>query len=91
MNIARTTITIKPSLLARLRLFAHHHNRTVSEVVEQGIERVLAETDRGEIDKLYQEVFKLEGIATTDDPKYKNKTVDEILYGEDGAWRGSEQ
>lgn len=90
MNIARTTITIKPGLLARLRLFANHHNRTVSEVVEQGIIQVLSEAEKTETDTLYQELFKLKGIAKTADPKYKDKTVDEILYGDDGAWRGSE-
>jgi len=90
-STARTSITIKSTLLERLRLFANQHNRTVSEVVEQGVSLVMRQTKAANTEDMYKELFKLKGVVGKSDPKYKDKSVDEILYGEDGVWRGSDR
>ena len=90
-STARTSITMKSNLLERLRLFADRHNRTVSDVVEQGVTQVIHQVREADTEDMYQELFKLKGIVKESDPKYKDKSVNEILYGENGAWRGSER
>ncbi len=75
--------------LHRLKLFARHHKKTVSQVVEEAVEQVMAKPATTKPDR-YAELLKLKGIGKSD-PNLKNLSVDEILYGEHGTWRGSER
>ena len=92
MKTARTTINMKPALLVRLRWFARYHKRTLSNVIEEGVTEVLSKNEEERRAAMYNGLERLrKQIAKTcqPDPKYAGKSVDEILYGEDGAWRGS--
>ena len=89
MSTARTNITINSTVLERLKLFAQRHNKTVSQVIENAvIETIDTQAQPSKGDR-YGELFKLKGVGKSD-PKLKNKSIDEILYGDNGAWRGSE-
>lgn len=82
MDAARTTIIMRPSLLARLKLFAHRHNRTMSQVVEEGVSQVIDRAEQNNLDTLYKGLLSLSGII--DDPTLTDasSTIDEVLYGE---------
>lgn len=88
MNISRATFTIQPSLLERLRLFAKEHNRSISAVVEEAIQKVISEHEVRRLDRMYEGLKKLDGMG---DPSITDAstTIDEVLYGEDGAWKGT--
>lgn len=90
MNIARTTITIEPSLLGRLRLFAKEQNRSMSAVIEEGIKRVIAEHEHKRLDRMYENLKKLDGSG---DPSITDasSTINAVLYGEQGAWKGDDE
>ena len=88
-STARTSITMNSTVLERLRVFAQRHNQTISQVIENVVVEVIdapTQTQKGE---RYSALFKLKGVGKSD-PKLKNMSVDEILYGDNGAWRGSE-
>ena len=81
-NIARTSITMDAARLGRLKLFAQRKKMTVSQVVELSVEKEMElsmkkSTKRNDA---YKKLFELRGIGKSD-PKLKNKSVDEILYG----------
>jgi hypothetical protein len=88
MNIARATFTIQPGLLERLRLFAKEQNRPISAVVEEGIQKIIGEHEARRLDRMYEGLKKLEGAG---DPSITDAstTIDEVLYGEHGAWKGT--
>jgi predicted transcriptional regulator len=92
MKAARTTINMKPDILARLRLFARSQKRTLSDVIEEGVNEVLSKNQGNQLDTMYTglEMLRKEaGKRRRSDSRHAGKSVDEILYGEDGAWRGS--
>ncbi len=78
MNTARTTITLHPTLLARLKLYAKKEDTSVSKFVEKNIIKVLSSLEKKQ-ENPYKDLFKLRGFAKAD-PEMKDKTVDEILY-----------
>lgn len=89
MSLARTTINMKPALLTRLRLYARRHNRTLSELIEEGVTQVLTKNQPKELAAMYKGLKTLKGAAGDNvNPRYRGQSIDEILYGEDGAWRG---
>jgi predicted CopG family antitoxin len=90
MNITRFTITIRPSLLERLRLFAREHERSISDVIEEGISRVISEHERKRLDRMYQTLSQLKGKGRpgiTD----ASTTINEVLYTEHGKWKGADE
>jgi predicted transcriptional regulator len=87
MQTVRTTFTIRPSLLERLKIFTRETNRPMSTVVEEGISTVLKRYEEKRLTKMYQGLSELVGVSNvpiTD----ASSNIDEILYGENGAWRG---
>jgi predicted DNA-binding protein len=88
MNITRATFTIDLGLLERLRLFAKEEKRPISDVVEEGIQKVISEQEAKRLDRMYAALDKLEGIGDLDITD-ASTTIDEVLYGENGAWKGS--
>lgn len=91
MNTAKTTINMNPSLLARLRLFTQRHNRTMTDVIEQGVTRLMDETEQESLEAMYHHLFQLKGAIKDPQLTDASETIDEVLYGEHGAWRGSEK
>ena len=83
----RTTILMPPSLLKRLKLFAHDQRRPVSEIVAIAVRQVIETNDQSRLERMYKGLFALAGAGTkgvTD----ASSTIDETLYGADGAWKG---
>ncbi len=62
----------------------------MSQVIDEGINQVIdhAEADRPK--RIWTKIKKMKGVGYAD-PALKNKSVNDILYGDDGAWRGSER
>ena len=88
MHTARFTVTIKPNLLSRLRLFSKSQKKTVSQVVEKAIADTLDKQGKQRTEAMYKRLFALrEALNNVEaDPRYNNLSVDAILYGDNGAW-----
>lgn len=87
MNTVPTTIRMQPSVLERLRFFAQERGRTMSEIMEEGVNHVLEQYESQRLDRLYEGLKQLDGIG---DPSITDAstTIDEVLYGEQRAWKG---
>lgn len=87
MNAVRTTFTIRPSLLERLKIFTRETDRPMSAVVEEGITSILERHEQERRTKMYKGLFEL--VGKSDAPITDASTnIDETLYGEHGTWRG---
>ena len=90
MNTVRTTLMMPPALLERLKLFSRHQGKSMSEVVEEGVRHVLDEHEDDRLERTYQGLLALKGMIKepiTD----ASTTIDETLYGENGAWKGQRE
>lgn len=68
-------------------MFTRQHNMTMTEVIESGIRQIIEQQEQTRIDRMYKGLFALKGIGKqgiTD----ASTTIDEDLYGDDGAWKG---
>lgn len=92
-STARTSIVMDSNLLFQLRQHSKKTNTNVSQVIEEAVREKLekeAETSR---EKTYKSLWKLMDSMKNApvDPKYKDMSVDEILYGDKGAWSTNNQ
>ena len=83
----RTTLTMRPALFERLKQFARDQDTPMSHVVEKGISQLIEQHEQARLDKMYQGLFELSGMIK--DPLVDaSSTIDEVLYSENGTWRG---
>lgn len=59
----------------------------MSEVIEAGVRYVIQQAEQAKIEKMYDGLFTLKGTGKAG-IKDTSTTIDEELYGEDGAWKG---
>jgi len=89
MNTVRTTITLDPQILHKLKSFVTRTESTMSQVISLGILRVIDEAEQGRSKKIWSKLKKMKGVGKVSQPSLAKKSVNEVLYGDDGAWRGS--
>ena len=75
----------------KLKTFVGRTDLSMSQVIDTGILHVIDEVDKNRPTKIWESLKKMKGAGKATTPKLAQKTVDEILYGDEGAWRGSEQ
>ena len=90
MQTIRTTFTIRPSLLERLKIFTRETNRPMSAVAEEGISTVLEHYECQRRTKMYQGLTELVGMSNVPIPD-ASSSIDEVLYGEKGIWKGDHE
>ena len=88
-ELVRTTILLQPSLFRRLKLFAHDQGKPMTEVVERAIRTVIETEDQPRIQRMYDGLFRLAGTGKAG-VRDASSTIDDDLYGEDGAWKGAD-
>ena len=90
MNTIKTTITLNPQTFTRLKTFTTRNNYNMSQVIETGINQVIDEVEKDRPQKMWAHLKKMKGAGKASNPELAQQSVDEILYGDNGAWRGSE-
>lgn len=90
---SRTSIIIDTALFGRLKNFSKNKDKSVSEVIQAAVERLLDEEEQSRADKMYENLAHLQAKMNqyADDPKYAGMDLDEILYGRNGAWSTNNQ
>lgn len=86
----RTTLLLPETLHQRLLLAARNEDTSVSRLVRNLLDTALARREKKRIDHMYNILKKLDGIGEKDITD-ASETIDEVLYGQKGAWRGSGQ
>ena len=86
----RTTILMRPGLFRRLKLFSQEQRKPMSEIVDAGVSQVIEADDQLRLERLYKGLFTLAGTGKrgiTD----ASSTIDEFLFGDNGAWKGRDE
>ena len=86
----RTTIYLPHSLHQRLRMVSKRKKKSVSDLVRDAVDKALAEEEEAQLDRIYAAMEKMKGIVK-DPVTNASATIDDVLYSEKGAWRGSEK
>lgn len=88
MTTVRASFVLPAALHQRLLIVSKQENKNLSEVVREILDRELAKREARKLDHMYQALKAMDGIG---DPGITDAstTIDEVLYGENGAWRGS--
>ncbi len=83
----RTSLYLPPVLHERLRIVSRQTRQPVSHLVRQLLDKALAIEEKARLEHMYKELSKLHG-ACKEKITDASTTIDEVLYGEQGAWRG---
>ena len=77
-------------LYQRLIIAAKQESVSVSRLMRELLDKALAKREKKRLRHMYTVLKELDGAGGS---KIKNAstTIDEVLYGKKGAWRGSEQ
>jgi predicted DNA-binding protein len=85
----RTSIVLPAPLYQRLSLLAKQDGKKLSELVRDLLDRSIAEQEQRQTARMYQVLKEMDGIVKSNITD-ASSTIDEVLYGEQGAWRGTQ-
>jgi predicted DNA-binding protein len=84
----RATFYFPEALQQRLKTASKRHKKSVSKYAQEALDKVLAEDERKQLKEMDAALQEVKGFIK-DPVTDASLTVDEILYGENGAWRGT--
>jgi hypothetical protein len=84
----RTSIVLPAVLHQQLLALAKQADKTLSEFVREQLGEVVTRKQQTQLDEMYAAIWKMKG-QVKDPITDASQTIDEVLYGENGAWRGS--
>lgn len=87
MNTRRTSFSLPVTLFHRLQLTARQNNISVSELASRLLDKALARQEQRQIQRTYEVLKEMMGMGGKGDAQV-SASIDEVLYGEKGAWRG---
>jgi hypothetical protein len=85
----RASLYISNSLHQRLVLASKRKKTNISDLARQLLDKALALEEHYNTQQMYKELGKLDGFIK-DPITNASTTIDEVLYGENGAWKGSD-
>lgn len=86
----RTSLYLPESLHHRLLVTARRQDKSISHLVRHLIDKALAAEEDRRLGDMFRAWDDEKGVGKTP-VSDTSATIDEILYGENGAWRGSER
>lgn len=86
----RTTILMQPGLFKRLKIYSAQRGRPVSEIIEKAVRQVIEQDEHERLNRMYDGLFELAGRGKSNITD-ASSSIDETLYGEQGAWKGDNE
>lgn len=86
----RTTINLPVQLHHELQFVAKGQNATLSHFVRKILEREMAHQKERRMKVVYQSLQSVKGIDK-DKRTDVSMTINDLLYGPDGAWKGQDE
>ena len=86
----RTSLLLPETLHQRLIMLSRGEGKSVSELARELLDKALSRREAHRNQRVYTTLKALDGIGD-DDIKDASTTIDNVLYGEGGVWRGSGQ
>ena len=84
----RTSLYLPYDLHYRLQMVSETKSTSVSALIRNAVEKLLDREEQAKLDELYAAMENAKGICK-DNVTDASTTIDEVLYGENGVWRGS--
>lgn len=85
----KTTFLLPESLHQRLLITSQSEKKSISTVLRELLDDALTKREVRQNKRVYQVLKELDGIGGNEITD-ASSTIDDLLYGEQGAWRGSE-
>ena len=83
----RTSINLPRQMLEQAKIIAREQNISISQLIQQSLGQMLKSLETARIKQMYKGLFALKGMGKTHITD-ASLTIDEELYGENGAWKG---
>ena len=83
----RTSLILPESLHQRLQILSSQEEKNLSQLIRDLLDMALAEQDQTHLQRLYRGLREARGTGNTGIID-ASATIDETLYGKDGAWKG---
>ena len=83
----RTSVILPPALHQELVITSHQEGKSVTDLVRQAVEQFMISRQKKHLGKMYQTLTLLEATGSPDITD-ASTTINDILYGERGAWKG---
>jgi predicted DNA-binding protein len=86
----RTSFVLPVPLLHRLHQTAQATNTSLSDLVRRLLEKGVAAQEQSTLTKTYAALERVRGISDAN-VQDVSATINETLYGENGAWKGVDE
>ena len=86
--MTRASIYIPDTLHQRLVMASKRKKINISVLARTLLDQALMEEERQQLRTMYDGLKRLKGVVK-DPVTDASTTIDEVLYGENGAWRGT--
>jgi hypothetical protein len=86
----RTSVLLPPNLYQQLSMRAAEEKSTVSKMVRSILDVALTHDDSARVRRVYSGLWKIHGKGIPDITDVSS-TIDETLYGQNGAWKGERE
>lgn len=87
--MVRTTLVLPEPLHQKLRLTAQSEGTSLTKLVRELLAQSLARRENGRLQAIYRGLKELEGAGERG-INDASMSIDTLLYGEKGVWRGDE-
>jgi hypothetical protein len=88
-TMIRTTLMLPVGLHQQLLITARQNNSSLSRLVRELISDTLKTLNKTKVKHTYRALNQLDGLGGEGTPD-ASTTVDDLLYGDDGAWKGKD-
>lgn len=89
--MVRTSVILSDSLHQRLILSARAEEKNVSELIRDILEQALVRKEEAQADRVYSALNSVRAIGKGEETEDISGNIDQILYGDHGAWQGRDQ
>ena len=83
----RTSVVLPPALHKELEITSHQEGRTVTDLIRQAVEQAMTARRQTQVKAMYRTLRTLEGTGSPDITD-ASTTINDVLYGEEGTWKG---
>lgn len=83
----RTSFNLPSALHQQLHLVARAQQKSVSDLVRELLAQALSQQEAQRLDYAYNALRQVQGIATGKTPEASAR-IDNLLYGQEGGWKG---
>jgi hypothetical protein len=90
MHMIRTSVLLPPSLHQELVMTSEQEGKGVTELVREALEQWMEKRRNTQLKRIYEGLDRFVGKGPSGISD-ASTTIDEVLYGQHGAWKGEDE